>query len=655
MSGKKKPAKKKAAEAKPPIAKMLPIIVLGVVIVIVAAMCIGYGVMSRNDSKSKLALIDEHVQTVAAAAERGHNIWGSLVRGEVRNQTAQQDLFKVYNEIETHILELEKITYVKPLFGDNTDIESAKRNAGDVCRAASSMIFSYLSGVQFRVFGPIGEGAENEINAERFLAEYSELYKKYFNRESAPGLERAPGPVPDDAEYVFVILVDTFRADHVHSYGYARETTPNIDRLASQGILFENAFSQCSTTDTSVASLFTSLYPKSHKMIGKSDWLWENMLVDNFRKAGYKTGGFSANSLVSSKFHFDNGFDNFKEVFWGRSTVLFNEAERWFEKTRVDNNKIFSYIHLIDPHDLYFAPGQFFDYFSKGEPITITAYGLSKLVEEGFKTLAENHVECDFDPNTENWDNPDRLISCLHNLNSVKNLSMRDIENMVARYDGEIRYVDEEIGRFVSYLDRKGILQKSTIVIIADHGESFLEHNQVKHGRVLYDNETHVPMIMWRAKNNWGGKRVSEPVEIIDVMPTLMGMLGMEKPAGIHGRDLFGAAPAQPDPTFALSWNSQDYIKDIPLYMMSVRQPPFKYIITRTRKTDEFYREEFYHVETDPGELVDARELYPQDFAKMKETLEWWNKATDITPKRDMDESVDPEKMKRLKDLGYVK
>lgn len=655
MAGKKKDSQKAAKAENPPIAKMLPLIVLGVVAVIVTIMFIGFAVMSKKDSQAKIAAIDERVQTAAAAAERGRGVWTGFVKGEVNNQKAQQELFHVYNELELQVLELEKITYVKPLIGDNTNVEAAKRNAGDVCRAASSMIFSYLSGVQFRVFGPIGEGAENEINADRFFNEYSDLMKKYFNRESAPGLEKAPGPAPDDAEYVFVIMVDTFRADHVHSYGYSRETTPHIDKLASQGILFENAFSQCSTTDTSVASFFTGLYPKSHKMIGKSDWLWENMLVDNFRKAGYSTGGFSANSLVSSKFHFNNGFDNFKEIFWGRSTVLFNEAERWFEKARTGNDKIFTYIHLIDPHDLYYAPGQFMDYFAKGQPIAMTAYGLSKLVEEGFETVAESHEECDFDPNVENWNNPEKLINCLHNINNIKNLSMRDIQNMVARYDGEIRYVDEEIGRFVSYLERKGVLSKSTIIVMSDHGESFLEHNQVKHGRVLYDNETHVPLVIWRGKNNWGGKREAEPVENIDIMPTLMGMLGIEPPKGIHGRNLFGEAPPPQDQTFALSWNSQDYIKDIPLYMMSVRQPPFKYIVTRTRKTDEFYREEFYHIGTDPGELIDVSADYPQDFTRMKESLEWWNKSTDITPKRKVDESIDPEKMKRLKDLGYVK
>lgn len=644
-----------AAASKPGGTKM-PVVVAIVSIALIGAMLGGYSYMAGKDAEKKINIINSYVGELENIVHRERMALMDFQEGLIIMQATDQLLMKTQEDIERILSNIEKVVYMKPLFGGSSKVETVKQNAENVCRVASSMTFSYLTGVQFRAFRrKIEEGVANDENGNQFAREYDRLLARFHEGKSEPGLEKAPGAPPSDAQYVFLILVDTLRADHLKTYGYGRDTSPNIDKLASEGILFENAISQCSTTDTSVASLMTGLYPKTHKMMGGSDWLWENMLVDNLRKAGYTTGGFSANSLISRDFHYDNGFDYFEEVFWGRSTVLFSETQRWLEKTYGDNKKIFAYIHLIDPHDMYFAPGQFFDYFNRGTTLKMTSYGLSKLIEEEYKKLGDKYPECRFDPNTENLDKPEILARCISHVEHMGAFTMNDVTSMVDRYDGEIRYTDAEIGRFINYLEKKGILSKSLIVVMSDHGESFMEHNQIKHGRNVYDNEIHVPLIIWRGGGRLSPKRISEPVELIDVMPTIFAQIGVETPPGIDGRNLLGEAPDKPDPTFSVSWNSLDYMKNIPLYMETIRQPPYKYIRVMKRGSDEFYRDMFFDIGADPKEMIDARDKAPAEFAGMKEKIEQWDKYTDRVPARKLNDKAGGAKTKRLKDLGYVR
>ena len=240
---------------------------------------------------------------------------------------------------------------------------------------------------------------------------------------------------------------------------------PRIDALADEGLLFENAFSQCSLTDTSVASLFTSLYPGTHKMFRSTDWLHEASLIDRFRKAGFNTAAFSANVLIAPEYHFDYGFDYFEEIPYARATLVFNQVIRRLEKNTGKGGKHFFYIHLIDPHDMYYAPKPFFDMFDPGRPLRMTAFMLSNNLNLGFASTGKVDPACDYNPFAEKWDDPELTIRCLSLLDTLNDFTMRDLDNMIARYDGEIRYADTRVGRFVDYLDEHGIAADARFVL----------------------------------------------------------------------------------------------------------------------------------------------------------------------------------------------
>ena len=227
----------------------------------------------------------------------------------------------------------------------------------DFARAILSLNSVLLTVADFnRAFGPqtskIGEATDQLRVAQRLIAEINDIK----NRQPAKGWPSASARKIDNRQFVFVILVDTLRADHVGAYGYARDTTPNIDRLAREGVMAKGTTSQASLTNTSVASIVTSLYPHSHKMLGKADWLSGKSLVPSIRDEGFKTGAFSANPIITKAEHFDVGYDHFEEVTWCRAEVVINQALRWFDRQRIQSDKIFTYIHLMDPHDIYFPP-----------------------------------------------------------------------------------------------------------------------------------------------------------------------------------------------------------------------------------------------------------------------------------------------------------
>jgi len=626
---------------------------LAVVFLIIIVGVVAFVYTGRRGGADQL---DARMEELAKLEEQGRDVWNRMENGEYKLDVALQELHNLHARADQELKKIRAIRVGGFAVSGMQNFEIRKRNAEDIARATSEFLFALATAAHFRFFGNIAEGAENQRVAVNLNDTLKKMRSDYQNGATIEGLDSKARPVTDDSEYIFVVLVDAARADHIGSYGYKRKTSPTIDTIAGQGLLFENAFSQCSTTDTSVASIMTSLYPRTHKMVGRSDWLWENILIDGFRKAGYTTGAFSANSLISKDGHFDNGFDFFRELPWARATITFTEAIRWIERARGKHDKIFAYIHLIDPHDLYFAPFPFFDKFDKNRPLTITAFALSNLIENKFRDLAPRFPECDYNPGLENWDNPNLTLECVSKLHgNGPPMSMRDVQNMEARYDGEILYSDAELSRFIGYLEEEGMLPRSTIVVLADHGESFMEHNRTKHGRVLYDNEVHVPLVFWRGQNNWGGKRISRSVELIDLMPTLLRLAGAEVPRGIHGRDLLKSNPAEEqDPVFALSWNGNDIPTGRRLTKSSVREPDFKYIRTDDYKAGEFKFDEFYSLATDPGETSDARKKYPEDFRRLREKLEWWNEVTDKPAARPVKDGISPEKMKKLKDLGYV-
>jgi len=361
---------------------------------------------------------------------------------------------------------------------------------------------------------------------------------------SAPSPSASPPPRADRPRpNVVVVVIDTLRADRLGCYGYARQTSPELDALAARGLLFERAIAQAPMTRGSIASLFTSLYPDAHATNDVLERLPDSAdtLAERFAREGWRTSCFSTNENVSPVFGFDQGFGSFwlhrlsrldRFTAWGRlhhwitetlgvgrrSSDLDDSDARHLTDAvlaslpaRADAPRLL-YVHYIDPHSPYAPPEDLINDVSP-DP--------ARMAERG--RFPHNCPPHPFG----RWPEQEEGI----------------VEGISRLYDAEVRFVDREVGRLVRELDARGYLRDSFLVIAADHGEEFFDHEQMGHGHSLYDELLRVPLIVVGPGIAPG--RVAAPVQLVDVAPTLLTLAGVAssgdggaEPRALHGRDL---------------------------------------------------------------------------------------------------------------------
>lgn len=307
---------------------------------------------------------------------------------------------------------------------------------------------------------------------------------------SAAAALLGPGPPPRRPNVV-VVLIDTLRADHLPMYGYRADTAPFLDRLAAESVVFSAAQSTSAWTAPATASLFTSLYPFQHQVvtgmmvtqqmheIGKEIRLNRlppdvPTLPEVMKGAGYTTFGVAANVNIGETMGFARGFDHFRHIGGDVSAFALSEKAVQWERRLRRASPYFLYMHFLDPHAPYNQNAPWF--VATGDP------------------------------------EADRL----------------------AAYDSEIRLVDsvlEELYRKLGW-DRDTLL-----VVLSDHGEEFGDHGGKGHGQTLYAEMLHVPLIV-HAPGLFAPRRVSEPVGIIDVLPTLRDVAGVPADSRDEGRTL---------------------------------------------------------------------------------------------------------------------
>jgi arylsulfatase A-like enzyme len=326
----------------------------------------------------------------------------------------------------------------------------------------------------------------------------------------------APGP------NVVFILVDTLRADALGCYGYGRPTSPHIDRLAAQGVRFENVIASSSWTIPTVASLFTGVYPGVHHVTNYESVLSNEFitLAEAFKAAGYYTSARISNIFVNEAHGYLQGFDDahivqnlFKQLFFSELLAqahvtrhydfapgdeLSDSAVRWFRLNR--SRPFFLYLHYYDPHFPYDPP----------EPYAM------RWVDPA---MARRYPYHSF------------VGPSLWNIVSEYKLGLRrkpeEIAYNRAVYDGEIRYVDDQIGRVLSLLEATGLDRNTILVFTADHGEQFFEHGERLHSKSLYNEEIHVPLII-RAPG-YPPRVVKRRVRALDLYPTLLEMADLPR------------------------------------------------------------------------------------------------------------------------------
>jgi arylsulfatase A-like enzyme len=363
---------------------------------------------------------------------------------------------------------------------------------------------------------------------------------------------------------VILISLDTVRADHVGAYGYRRDTTPNIDRLAGEGVVFENAFTPIPWTVGAHMSLLTSLYPTVHGIVhaARSSHTPDTLPM-KLREAGYRTAAF-VNPMLDGEYGFAKGFDHYfcphKET---RAEGMVDHAIRWLSENKDRPEPFLLFLHLFDAHYTYEAPPPF-----------STAFIARFKPEIHELTRADQYKQ-------------------------QMNLTAEELEQALALYDGEILYADHHLGRLFQRLRDLGVYDSALIWVLGDHGEGFLEHGLMNHGNSVYEELIRVPLIARMPGGRFAGRRVKNPVSLIDVAPTVFDRLETAPLPHIQGRSLLPLIAGKPVDTGAV------YVAGA--YASCLRTNDWKFIenpdsrfetITRALKA----RHEVYDLRQDPGE-----------------------------------------------------
>ncbi len=332
---------------------------------------------------------------------------------------------------------------------------------------------------------------------------------------------RLPAASPTKPD-ILIVIVDALRADHLSSYGYGRPSSPTLDRLANEGVLFENAFSTSSYTLPSHASILTGLYPYQHGVEWQTSKqhtaaAYEN-LPQRLQTLGYRTGAFSANTFWFTREHgFGQGFLHFDDFFhsvpdrvmrtaygriatrllqplgWEdiparrRATEISQSALEWI--SRATDRPFFAVLNYLDAHDPYLPPQPYRNRFT-------TVPNPGGLL---------------------NWD-----------LHVPETLTPDALQSEIDAYDGGLAYVDAQIDALMSALRARNSDRELLVVITSDHGEEFHEHGGFLHGRHLYREVIHVPLIIWWPGGIPGHRRVTSPVTNASIPATILNLVGSD-------------------------------------------------------------------------------------------------------------------------------
>jgi len=423
------------------------------------------------------------------------------------------------------------------------------------------------------------------------------------------------------APNILLISIDSLRADHLHSYGYARQTSPNIDALAADGAVFETVISPTSWTLPAHMTLMTSLAPEEHGVITNRLRLGANVdtLPMRLQRAGYTTAGFVSATYLDGIYGFSRGFDEYDDYTLlrvagekSRAAVTSQQvAQRAIDflhrraATR-DPRPFFLFLHFFDVHYNYNPPQPF-----------------ARMFDSGYAGRATGDVDS------------------IH-----RGMASRDLDHDVALYDGEIAWVDANIGKILATLSRLGIDENTIVAITADHGEEFLEHGQAAHYKTLYDEVLRVPLVIRYPGHVLAGRRVQGQVRLMDVAPTLLTLAGFSVAkvrSGTHARSLAclltspGQRSAPVLPAFG----------DLRGEVASVRTGGAKLI--RNLRT---HREEFYDLASDPGERTNIDALPQTQRDQLRVILDRWRSSAANSSHSQAD--LDDEEKAALRSLGYM-
>ena len=404
-----------------------------------------------------------------------------------------------------------------------------------------------------------------------------------------------PPGVARDRLNLVVITLDTTRADRLGAYGNANVETPAFDRLAREGVLFEQAVSVAPLTLPAHASMFTGKFPPEHGIRDNGGFFLgadQETLAEILKARGYRTGGFVSAFVLDGKWGIDQGFETYfddfdlstsKQVSLGSiqrpANEVIDKVLPWIDE--VKGSPFFAWVHLYDAHSPYRPP-------------------------EPFATKYAAHP-----------------------------------------YNGEIAFADSQVARILDQLDALQLTDRTVVMVLGDHGESLGDHGEAAHGFFIYNSVTHVPFVVRAPFSQARARRVADPVRSVDLMPTALDLLGLAPPAGIPGASLAPLMTGTPElgldayseamyPLHHYGWSE----------LRALRSGRYKVI--------DAPRPELYDIDRDPHEATNLyesrRALGDRMIAQLRSLEEGFSRTEAALPAGD----VDPEARERLAALGYV-
>jgi arylsulfatase A-like enzyme len=462
---------------------------------------------------------------------------------------------------------------------------------------------------------------------------------------------------------VVLVQLDTLRTDHLDAYGYERKTAPTLTRLAGEGALFLHAVTQTGWTKAATPSVHTSLYPTTHGVHQIPDRLpaSANTIAEAYRAAGFATASFSSVAFTGQLTNLHQGFE---EVHESESTAgragprgaktareYVDRLAEWLEDRR--DVPSFVYLHVFDPHSPY-EPNKPFDTMwadPKGrEQYLQQIETLKKFVKDPFLSQ--------------------RGMATPEELKAAGIDPAAYIRYSKDWYDGSIRGMDAEIARLVEGIEELGLRDRTLVAFYADHGEEFHDHGGMWHGRNVYGEMMRVPLILWGPGHLPAGLKVEEPVQLIDVMPTLLETSGLPVPREAQGQSLRPLLAARGGAGVAAAnggWKRKPLVsekhpfgsKEFPSASESyaIVEGNWKLIrnVVRPPGAPEFELYDFYQ---DPHDQKDLAAQNPEVVARLAKLLEGWQRmAKEARLKSDAEttQGMTAEQLDRLRSLGYVR
>ena len=430
---------------------------------------------------------------------------------------------------------------------------------------------------------------------------------------------------------IILVSIDSLRADHLHGYGYRRETSPTIDGLAREGVLFETVLSPTSWTLPAHITLLSALAPEDHGVnddgmkLGPDAVLLSEVLQD----AGYATAGFVAGHYLDASYGFFQGFDLYDD--YGiisdpreserlvTSPRLLKFSREWLQKWDEEGRRkpFFLFLHMWDVHIDYIPPPPY-----------------DTLFDPDYRGLVTGE---------DVWD--DATLN--------KNMDPRDLEHLVALYDGEIRYTDLHLGKILNVLKELGVYDQTIIVVTSDHGEEFFEHGWKVHKFTLYEEVLRVPLVVRYPAKIPAGAVVAQQVRLMDVAPTILSLAGIPQPENFgtsalrdpHAeRDLYplivgDEAEATP-PSIAFG--------DLQGKIASIRTEKHKLIL------NEQGLDELYDLSIDPQEQSNVLRSHVDIYEALRRVHLVWKSTRARKTGFSKPAKLSVEQLEVLRSLGYV-